>query len=905
MEALSTVKAIVEKAIEVYQDFMALQEECEAFMEILFAVSDLLGSIEKQYKRGDYGSQNTSLSRPLGMLEEGIKSGEKVLHKCAKKRSGIQKVKPVLLSKDYLGRLAAAKSKIFEAMDLLKSCGIDIQGKILRDIKGVNRAIDDLNDRIVAFKHDVADAVRGEIQKGGDDVVNRIIAELHKHHIQVDRQQLLKEMKDIQEEKSELFKSKLIFDRQLIDGIVALSLKEQNAANHSLAPQTSLESTGTSGSDSSQLVEGYLECGIMRTRVQDPVILVEDGRIYDRQYLCRWLLQQHSKSPMGIDYDLPLRYIDAIHIRNMLTNIHGDAAYVKYDDSKFLSEYTQIWKMKTNESSSPNVALPDHKEEIYREVECLWFGMNKEMINIAKAEVLLESLGNDPVGLAMLAYSHEDIRGFKRNAESSKNWRIAIPYLQQNSGHNARCAILLGAVNHLGHDDCPKDYRKAKEYYELAANQGSADAQNSLGVLYHDGLGVPQDYRNAKEYYKLAANQGHAFAQRHLGVLYEQGLGVTQDYGKAMEYYELAANQGNANAQHSLGIYYEQGLGVSQDYGKAREYFELAANQGNTDAQNYLGVLFQLGRGVPQSYGTAIEYFDLAANQGHADAQNHLGLLYQQGLGLPQHYGKAREYYELAANQGNANAQFNLGVLYHDCLGVPQDYGKAKEFYELAANQGNADAQNYLGVLYQEALGVPQDYGKARELYELAANQGHAGAQNYLGLLYHSGLGVPCDYHKAREYYELAANQNNAFAQNFLGVLYEQSLGVPRDYKKAKEYFELAAHQCHALAQLNLGGLYQQGLGVPQDFTKAREYYELAASQGIAYAQFNLGGLYQQGLGVPQDYCKAREYYELAANQGHALAQRSLGALYMNGLGGPLDFRKATEYLQLAANQRI
>ncbi|MBQ2481415.1 MAG: SEL1-like repeat protein, partial [Treponema sp.] len=48
------------------------------------------------------------------------------------------------------------------------------------------------------------------------------------------------------------------------------------------------------------------------------------------------------------------------------------------------------------------------------------------------------------------------------------------------------------------------------------------------------------------------AEQGYADAQYNLGVMYDCGRGVEQDYEKAFEWYTKAAEQGNAYAQNDL-----------------------------------------------------------------------------------------------------------------------------------------------------------------------------------------------------------------------------------------------------------------------------------------------------------------------------------------------------------------
>jgi TPR repeat protein len=73
-----------------------------------------------------------------------------------------------------------------------------------------------------------------------------------------------------------------------------------------------------------------------------------------------------------------------------------------------------------------------------------------------------------------------------------------------------------------------ENYAEALKWFRLAADQGLADAQNSLGVMYHNGRGVPQNYAEAVKWYRLAADQGYAEAQTNLGVMYANGRGMPQ-----------------------------------------------------------------------------------------------------------------------------------------------------------------------------------------------------------------------------------------------------------------------------------------------------------------------------------------------------------------------------------------
>jgi len=186
-----------------------------------------------------------------------------------------------------------------------------------------------------------------------------------------------------------------------------------------------------------------------------------------------------------------------------------------------------------------------------------------------------------------------------------------------------------------------------------AAEQGDADTQYNLGVLYYQewkGQGVPHDdtqaafwcrtirawrawinsadpynqhYTQAVFWFRKAAEQGEADAQDALGNLYYDGHGPLSmqlfmqvfthgRYAQAALWYRKAAEQGDADAEYSLGMIYEDGQGVPQDDTQAAAWLRKAAEQGDADAQWSLGGLYLDGQGVPRSYAEAYFWYDLA-----------------------------------------------------------------------------------------------------------------------------------------------------------------------------------------------------------------------------------------------------------------------------------------------------
>jgi len=138
----------------------------------------------------------------------------------------------------------------------------------------------------------------------------------------------------------------------------------------------------------------------------------------------------------------------------------------------------------------------------------------------------------------------------------------------------------LGIMYYLDYigDGVPKNYNKAIKWLTKAANQGSANAQAILGLMYitghmadltgnfvyfmndfmyynYIGDGVPKNYnkaQKAEELLKNSANQGYASAQYILGIMYGIGIGIPQDSKKAVQLWSRAARQRHKNAQRIL-----------------------------------------------------------------------------------------------------------------------------------------------------------------------------------------------------------------------------------------------------------------------------------------------------------------------------------------------------------------
>ena len=108
--------------------------------------------------------------------------------------------------------------------------------------------------------------------------------------------------------------------------------------------------------------------------------------------------------------------------------------------------------------------------------------------------------------------------------------------------------LLTGCTSVFGQDETPNPTQEQVRENIRKAEQGFAEAQSVLGLMYSLGLGVPQDSKEAVKWYKRSAEQGFAHGQFSLGVMYYFAEGVPKDDVLSYKWFNLSAAQGNNNS---------------------------------------------------------------------------------------------------------------------------------------------------------------------------------------------------------------------------------------------------------------------------------------------------------------------------------------------------------------------
>ena len=187
-----------------------------------------------------------------------------------------------------------------------------------------------------------------------------------------------------------------------------------------------------------------------------------------------------------------------------------------------------------------------------------------------------------------------------------KTYAIILMVIHLTISAQTDCEVKLHQSQRIMESDALfKDYDKIFRDLLPCAEEGNPKAQNYIGLMYEQGIGIPKDEARGLTYLERAAKSNNAVAQHNLGDLYREGRGCTLDMDKAIYWYQKSADNNNARAAYALGYMYMKGFGVKQDYGQAVSWYKKSSY---AMAKHWLEVCYYLGYGVPQNTEKALEY---------------------------------------------------------------------------------------------------------------------------------------------------------------------------------------------------------------------------------------------------------------------------------------------------------
>ncbi|CED71705.1 putative multiprotein complex assembly protein [Aliivibrio wodanis] len=161
------------------------------------------------------------------------------------------------------------------------------------------------------------------------------------------------------------------------------------------------------------------------------------------------------------------------------------------------------------------------------------------------------------------------------------------------------------------------NYKEAITWLTSAANNGSIEAQNKIGVIYAKGIGTESSTSLAIQYFTKAAKNESSMAYYNLGKVYES----QEKFPIAIDWYNKAIAMDNSNAMNNLADLYLQGNGLVQNIHQAELLYIQAAELGNATAMRNLGFLYFKGVNVKQDMEKSYFWFNLAAAKSYPEAE--------------------------------------------------------------------------------------------------------------------------------------------------------------------------------------------------------------------------------------------------------------------------------------------
>ena len=165
-----------------------------------------------------------------------------------------------------------------------------------------------------------------------------------------------------------------------------------------------------------------------------------------------------------------------------------------------------------------------------------------------------------------------------------------MEFTQASALGDPRSQYMLGLIHERG-IGVDRNPMVAMKWYRISARQGHALAQYTLAMMHRQGLdtatrprsgamgvggavATPSQrlgiaYMEALKWFELAAEQGVADAQYNLGLMHATGNGIPINFITAHLWWSVAVASGSEEARHKL-VLLEQ-LMTEEDLGKARK----------------------------------------------------------------------------------------------------------------------------------------------------------------------------------------------------------------------------------------------------------------------------------------------------------------------------------------------
>ena len=165
--------------------------------------------------------------------------------------------------------------------------------------------------------------------------------------------------------------------------------------------------------------------------------------------------------------------------------------------------------------------------------------------------------------------------------------------------------------------------KKIVKCYETCLAEGNLTAALNLGAMYYCGEFIPRDFKKAKTYYEMATasdeEEIYIRAWCNLGYCYYYGRDIPVDDEKAFYCYLRGATSGDANCLYKIGDMFRYGRFVKQDISMAVFFYQRAWDEVYKSDWSYPDVCKRIGECA--LYGIGMERDLILALERLTDAE--------------------------------------------------------------------------------------------------------------------------------------------------------------------------------------------------------------------------------------------------------------------------------------------
>ncbi|MDE7473131.1 MAG: sel1 repeat family protein [Muribaculaceae bacterium] len=306
--------------------------------------------------------------------------------------------------------------------------------------------------------------------------------------------------------------------------------------------------------------------------------------------------------------------------------------------------------------------------------------------------------------------------------------QLAARCLELVSGTNPRAMTELGYLytDYKTAYMFPDKEAEGVRLLETATRSGNHDAADYLGVYYCH----KEDYKKAMQYFKVAAPNNNPVALRYIGGMYDSGNGYKKDFAKARKYFERSAMMGNASGAAKYGLKLQHARYGSVDMPDAFMWLYIGGDLGDDSARSNLELPL---RGERFGDDKRTEFMRHALALGNAWNKEYGHKFSTTPLYIEGFKAGLNEQDE-AAEKGNDWALFYLGSMSYNDEFLNRNYDLIQKCYSAIIDHGTlakpalALVYERMGEMYRNGHGVKANAAKATEYTRKAAELGSLAA---------------------------------------------------------------------------------------------------------------------------------------------------------------------------------